>query len=134
MFIVKNNKKENFETYRAEITLKFNKRIKPLKDAQKRIAYSTDTGKTASRPCSLVKVCTVCLDCVWKLNTYRKIPKFSDARKLCCKLPNRIFCPKDANGIANSEDPDQTAPVGAVWSGSAVFAQIYMSENLGSLQ
>ena len=27
------------------------------------------------------------------------------------------FCPKGANGIANSEDPDQTAPLGAVWSG-----------------
>ena len=26
----------------------------------------------------------------------------------------RIFCQKDANGIANSEDPDQTAPLGAV--------------------
>ena len=51
---------------------------------------------------------------------YRKVPKFSDVRKLCCKLPkiqtnkHRIFCPKDANGIANSEDPDQTAPLGAV--------------------
>ena len=26
----------------------------------------------------------------------------------------RLFRPKDANGIANSEDPDQTAPLGAV--------------------
>ena len=48
---------------------------------------------------------------------FRKAPKFSDARKLCCNLPKirtkspnlRIFCQKDANGIANSEDPDQTA-------------------------
>ena len=39
-----------------------------------------------------------------------------------------------AKGIANSEDPDQTAPLGAVWSGSALFAQTYMSENLGSLR
>ena len=53
---------------------------------------------------------------------YRKVPKFSDARKLCCKLPKtqekrpnlRVFHPKDADGIANSEDPDQTAPLGAV--------------------
>ena len=30
-------------------------------------------------------------------------------------MPNdRKFCQKDANGIANSEDPDQTAPLGAV--------------------
>ena len=31
------------------------------------------------------------------------------------KRPNLgIFHQKDANGIANSEDPDQTAPLGAV--------------------
>ena len=44
---------------------------------------------------------------------YLKVPKFSDARKLCCnesKGPNlRVFRLKDANGIANSEDPGQTA-------------------------
>ena len=42
--------------------------------------------------------------------------------------------PNDADGMANSADPDQTAPVGAVWSGSALFAQTYLSENLGSLR
>ena len=41
---------------------------------------------------------------------------------------------KDANGIANSEDPDQTAPLGTVWSGSALLAHTYLSENLGSLR
>ena len=53
---------------------------------------------------------------------YRKVPKFSDARKLRCNLLRiqtkglnlRVFHQKDANGIANSEDPDQTAPLGAV--------------------
>ena len=40
--------------------------------------------------------------------------------------------PKDAEGIANSVDRDQTA-LEAVWSGSALFAQTYLSENLGSL-
>ena len=52
----------------------------------------------------------------------RKVPKFSDAKHVFCNLPKiqikrpklRIFCQKDANGIANSEDPDQTAPLGAV--------------------
>ena len=44
-----------------------------------------------------------------------KIPKFLAARKHCCNKPNiqtnlRVFLLKDANGIANSEDPDQTAP------------------------
>ena len=46
----------------------------------------------------------------------------------CCNLPKiqtkrpnlREFCQKDANGIANSEDPDQTA-------------QTCLSKNLGSL-
>ena len=55
-------------------------------------------------------------------NCYRKVPKFSDAKKLCCNLPQiqtkgpnlKVFRQKDANGIANNEDPDQTAPVGAV--------------------
>ena len=63
---------------------------------------------------------------------YRKVSKFSDARKLCrnllkilTKRPNlRVFRQKDANGIAKSEDPDQTAPL---------FAQTCLSENFGSL-
>ena len=42
--------------------------------------------------------------------------------------------PNDADGMANSVDPDQTAPLGAVWSGSALFAQTCLSENLGKLQ
>ena len=32
-------------------------------------------------------------------------------------------CLKDEGRMANSVDPDQTAPPGAVWSGSALFAQ-----------
>ena len=32
--------------------------------------------------------------------------------------------------MANSEDPDQTAPWGAVWSGSALFAYGTLSETL----
>ena len=36
--------------------------------------------------------------------------------------------------MTNSVDPDQTAPLGAVWSGSALFAEAYLSENLGSLR
>ena len=35
--------------------------------------------------------------------------------------------PKDADGMANSADPDQTAPI--VWSGSTLFAQTCLSEN-----
>ena len=54
--------------------------------------------------------------------SYCKVPKFSDTRKRCCNLPKiqtewqnlKVFRQNDANGIANSEDPDQTAPLGAV--------------------
>ena len=55
-------------------------------------------------------------------NVYRKIPKFSDATKLRSNLPKiqtkrpnlSVFRQKVANGIANSEYPDQSAPLGAV--------------------
>ena len=85
--------------------------------------------------------------CKCQLESYLKVPKFWDARNLCCyltkiqtktptkiqtKTPNlREFHQKGANGIANSEDLDQTAPLGAVLSGSALFAHAYLSKNLG---
>ena len=72
----------------------------------------------------------------------RKVPKFGDDRNVCCTLPKLqtkrpnliLFCQNGADGIANSEDPDRTAPLGAVRSGSALFAQTFMSQNLGSLR
>ena len=42
--------------------------------------------------------------------------------------------PNDTDGMANSVDPDHIAPLKAVWSRSALFAQAYLSENLGSLR
>ena len=76
------------------------------------------------------------------LQYYRNDPKFSDTQNICCNhskvwtmwLYHRLMSPNDADGMANSVDPDQTAPLGAVWSGSALFAQAYLSENLGSLR
>ena len=44
------------------------------------------------------------------------------------------MCRKDIDGIANSVDPDRTAPLGAVRSGSTLFAQTFLSENLGTIQ
>ena len=44
-------------------------------------------------------------------------------------LYHGLMRPKDADQIANSVDPDQTAPVGAVWSGSTLFVQAHLSEN-----
>ena len=75
------------------------------------------------------------------VNPYRNDPKFSDTQNIGCNhskiwtiwLYHRLMSPNDADGMANSVDPDQTAPLGAVWSGSALFAQAYLSENLGSL-
>ena len=39
---------------------------------------------------------------------------------------------KHADWMANSVDPDQTAP-GAVWSGSTLFAQAYLSKFRASM-
>ena len=66
---------------------------------------------------------------------YCIIPKFSDTQNICCNHPKiwtrwlywKVMHPKDAAGIANSVDPDQTAPLG-------LFAQTCLSENLGSLR
>ena len=38
---------------------------------------------------------------------------------------------KHADGMANCVDPDQTAPLGAVLSGSTQFAKTCMSESWG---
>ena len=51
-----------------------------------------------------------------------KFLNFLDARKHCCNIPKirtkspnlRVVHQKDANEIANCEDPDQTAPLDAV--------------------
>ena len=72
---------------------------------------------------------------------YRKTPKISDTWKfavITLKVEQdgftlRVIHPKDAEGIANSVDPDQTALLGALWSGYALFAQACLSKNLGSL-
>ena len=48
-------------------------------------------------------------------------------------LYHRVTSRKDLDGMANSVDLDQTAPLGADWSGSILFAQAYLSENLASL-
>ena len=78
----------------------------------------------------------------WLFFLYRKFPKYSDTQKTFCNhfkiltmwLYHRVMSPTDADGMANSVDPDQTAPLGAVWSGSALFAHNCLSENLGTLR
>ena len=59
---------------------------------------------------------------IW--DTYRKFPKYSDTQKICCNhskiwtmwLYHRVMSPNDADGMANSVDPDQTAPLGLLGS------------------
>ena len=55
-------------------------------------------------------------------NSYCKNQKNLDTRKICCNQPKiltrwlycRVMPPKDADGMANSAGPDQTAPLGAI--------------------
>ena len=57
-----------------------------------------------------------------QIRRYRKNPKFSDARKFCCNVSkvqilrsfHRKYFVQSADGMTNSVDPDQTAPLGAV--------------------
>ena len=55
--------------------------------------------------------------------SYSKFPKYLDIQNICCNhakiwtmwLYHRVMSPNDEEGMANSVDPDQTAPL----SGSA---------------
>ena len=75
-----------------------------------------------------------------KIKLYCKTPKNFDTQKFCCNYPKlgtillyyRVLGPKDADKMANSIDPDQSR--GAVCSGSALFAQTCLCENLISLR
>ena len=69
---------------------------------------------------------------------YHKLPKYSDTQIIaiiilkfeqCGSSIYRVMSLKNADGMANSVDPDQTAPLEleAVWSGSALFASALRS-------
>ena len=53
-------------------------------------------------------------------------------RKVCCNIA--LIHPKDADGMANSVDPDQTASSEAVWSWSALFDETYLSQYIEFLR
>ena len=80
-----------------------------------------------------IAVVTLKFELTVKFLNFRTPEKFAVIYlKFKTKRPNcRVFHQKNANWIAISEDPDQTAPLGAVCSGSALFAQTYLPENLG---
>ena len=67
---------------------------------------------------------------------YRKIPKYSDTQNICCNH-SKIWTMwlYQSNGSKRCRrNGKQCRPLGAVWSGSALFAQVYLSETLGSLR
>ena len=67
---------------------------------------------------------------------YRRNSKIWDTSNNCRNCPKKwkVWCnialmhPKDADGMANSVDPDQTASSEPVWSWSALFAETYLSQ------
>ena len=73
------------------------------------MSSSVDSANNEIRS-SLKKLVTV------KFLNFRRPENFAVINlKIKTKRPNhRVFHQKDANGIANSEDLDQTAPLGAV--------------------
>ena len=89
-----------------------------------------------------VWLCSMTGDYIRKNVNYCKFPKYSDTQNICCNhskiwtmwLYHTVMSPNHADRMANSVDPDQTAPLGTVWSGSTLYAQAYLSENWGSLQ
>ena len=72
----------------------------------------------------------------WSHYIYSKNSKIWDTSNNChnCPKNRKVWCnialmhPKDADGMANSVDPDQTASSEAVWFWSALFAETYLSQ------
>ena len=68
------------------------------------------------------------------LNSTVKILKFGTPQTIAIIVLKIVWCnialmhPTDADGMANSIDPDQTASSEAVWSWSALFAETYLSK------
>ena len=87
----------------------------------------------------------ICFQPAYVKSEYRKFPKFLDTGKIKIhtkRLNHSVMHPNGEVRMANSVDPDQSSSRnsliwvcwGAVWSGSALFAQTYPSKNLWSLQ
>ena len=67
---------------------------------------------------------------------FRKIPKYSDTQKfaiITLKFEQDGFTKEYAPKRCSRNCKQYRPWSGAVWSGSALFAQTYLSENLGSL-
>ena len=62
--------------------------------------------------------------------TFYQIPKYSDTWKKKCWNDPKIWIMRLYQRVMRPKDTDR---LGAVWSESTLFAQDYLSENLGSL-
>ena len=67
---------------------------------------------------------------------YRKFPKYLDTQKFVVITLKFELCGSTKSNESKrcSRNGKQCRPWSAVWSGSALFAQAYLSENLGSLR
>ena len=81
--------------------------------------------------------------CLFRLEDfYRKNSKIWDTSNNCHNCPKigkvwwniALMHPKEADAMANSVDPDQTASLEAVWSWSALFADTYLSQYIEFLR
>ena len=109
--------------------------------------FITHCQRYAQETLGFMSVMLICSnpkwDWTWHFNTrYRKYSKNWDTWNNYHNCPtfgtvgfySAVLCSKDADRIPNRVDPDQTAPWGAVWSGSAMFAQTYLSQYLKLLR
>ena len=76
---------------------------------------SATKNKDCSLPCAHRKHSKI-----GKLKT--NYPYYPKHLRVCISMQYRL---KYSDEMANSVDPEQTATTGAVWSGSAMFAQTY---------
>ena len=102
------------------------------------------TGTVSSFTAPRSVLAAFCNDTIQFCIVYRTSPKYSDTRNGCnypqvwtIWLYYRLIHLKDADGMANSVGSTRSwsdSPLGVVWSGSALFAQAYLSEYLRSLR
>ena len=63
-----------------------------------------------------------------------KLLKFGTPRTIAVLISYNKNVSENVHGIINSEDPEQTASLGALWSRSVLFAYACLTENIGSLR
>ena len=88
------------------------------------LPWATRSGQVLTRIVIMVVKITEILklyigEKIKELYMYRTFPKYSDTQNICCNHSKiwtmwpyrRVMSPNDADGMANSVDPDQTAPL-----------------------